>query len=381
MSFHSFRFPTDIKFGPNSIKEVPTLLKSRGVQKPLVVTDKQLKDLPFFSDFENDLRQYGFSVTVYAEAAGNPVKNHVIQGVNAFKQSSSDAVVSIGGGCALDVGKAIALMSSHPGDLFDYEDEMEGAREVTNCIPFTLSIPTTAGTGSEVGGSSVISDDVTHKKVIIWSSYLVPNLVVADPLLLIGLPAPLTAATGIDALTHNIEAYLAKNYHPMCDGIAIEGIRLVFQNLEKSVNEPSNIEARSGMLMASMMGAVAFQKGLGVTHSCAHALSTCFDTHHGLANAIMLPTCLKFNHDAVEAKLSYLEKVIDGPDSSESISFVSKVENLINAVGINKTLADVGVNLTDKLVDTAYADPCHQNNPKVCTASDFRNLFESAFTS
>ncbi|MFK7826821.1 MAG: iron-containing alcohol dehydrogenase [Oligoflexales bacterium] len=381
MSLLSFRFPTDIRFGPRSIDRVPELLKEHGVKRPLVVTDQHLKSLPFFSVFKESLLSHDLSIEVYSEASGNPIKQHVIQGVAAYKQVGADAVVSIGGGCALDVGKAIALMVDHPGDLFDYEDGKDEAREIKDNIPFTISIPTTAGTGSEVGGSSVISDNNTHKKVIIWSSYLVPNIVVADPLLLTGLPAAVTAATGIDALTHNIEAYLAKNYHPMCEGIAIEGIRMVFNHLRTSIMEPNNVEARSGMLMASMMGAVAFQKGLGVTHSCAHALSTCFDIHHGLANAIMLPACLRFNSDSVPEKLAYLETVlgIKGKGETNGILFIEKVENLIGAVGIKNNLNELGASLSEQLIETAYKDPCHYNNPKTCTTKDFQELFETVF--
>ncbi|NRA46147.1 MAG: iron-containing alcohol dehydrogenase [Oligoflexales bacterium] len=381
MSIHSFRFPTDIRFGPDSIKSVPDLLTGQGVHKPLIVTDERLRDLSFFREFEQSLKDKGLSTYVYSDFSGNPIKRHVIRGAEAFKECGADAVVSIGGGCALDVGKAVALMATHPGDLFDYEDGLEGAKEIKDCIPFTLSIPTTAGTGSEVGGSSVISDDQTHKKVIIWSSYLVPSLVIADPCLLVGLPASVTAATGIDALTHNIEAYLAKNFHPMCEGIAIEGIRLVFQHLEKSVRQPENIEARSGMLMASMMGAVAFQKGMGVTHSCAHALSTCFDVHHGLANALMLTACLRFNQDHVGDKLQHLAKVLGAPANKGSEAFISMVEALIKNVGINHKLSDLGASISEKLVTTAFQDPCHQNNPKSCRLADFSNLFETVFAS
>lgn len=380
MSIVNFRFPTDIKFGPNSIDMVPELLKAHKVESPLVVTDQQLREISFFKKFEKNLVDNGISIEVYSEPKGNPVKNHVLRGVARYKQANADAVVSIGGGCALDVGKAIALMASHPGDLFDYEDGKKGAREVNDRIPFTLSIPTTAGTGSEVGGSSVISDDDSHQKVIIWSTYLVPKVVVADPMLLVGLPASVTAATGIDALTHNVEAYLAKNYHPMCEGIALEGIRTVFENLELSVKEPENITARSGMLMASMMGAVAFQKGLGVTHSCAHALSTCFDIHHGLANALMLPTCLKFNDDAVAKKLTHVLRMLE-PQQTQGLDFTAKVEGLIKTVGLTQTLRDLGVSLSDKLVDTAYNDPCHENNPKTCSRNDFKEIFIKAIAS
>ncbi|MEZ5143229.1 MAG: iron-containing alcohol dehydrogenase [Acidimicrobiales bacterium] len=204
----------------------------------------------------------------------------------------ADGIVGVGGGAALDVAKAVGLMATHEGRLFDYEDELPGARPVEDRIPHLVALPTTAGTGSEVGRSAVIADDATHIKKIIFSPHLLAVAVYADPELTVGLPAPITAATGLDALTHNIEAYLAKDYHPICDGIALEGLRLGAANLHRAVANPTDLEARGGMLMSSMMGAIAFQKGLGLVHSTAHALGTAADLHHGLANGVMIDHAL-----------------------------------------------------------------------------------------
>lgn len=359
---------------------MPRWLKDAGCQKPLLVTDKSIAQLDLCQDLYRSLSQNDLDPYLYDEAEGNPVKMHVDRGVEKYKSSDCDCVLMLGGGCALDVGKAIALMVRHPGDLFDYEDGKEDARPVDQKIPFMLAIPTTAGTGSEVGASSVISDDQTHAKVIIWSPRLMPNLVVADPCLTVSLPPNLTAATGMDALTHNIEAYLAKSYHPICEGIALEGINLVFQHLENAYRTPDSLEARKGMLMASMMGAIAFQKGLGVTHSMAHALSTCYDLHHGLANAVSLRACLQFNREAIPEKFSRIASSLGLSGTKEQLGsiFIEKVTELKNAVGMSKSLKDLGIDIGDKLITTAFNDSCHQNNPRACTREDFYRLFQES---
>lgn len=372
MAFSSFRFPTDIRFGAGVAKNIPAWLKAAGKHRPLLVTDRGLAENPICRDLLAALRAEGLQATLYAESAGNPVESHVTKGTALFQKTDCDSVIMLGGGCPLDVGKAIALMARHPGKLFDYEDGSPDCPPIDKDIPYMLAIPTTAGTGSEVGGSSVISDDTTHAKYIIWSPRLIPRLVVADPELTVGLPAAMTAATGIDALTHNIEAYLAKNYHPICDGIALEGIRLVFNNLEKAVHEPKNLEARGAMLMASMMGAIAFQKGLGVTHSCAHALSTCFDMHHGLANAMMMLPCMKFNKEVRSERFEHMARVIGHSD------FIAELESLKKRIGIPTSLKALGVTLNEHLIDVAFADTCHSNNPRTCSREDFTQLFREA---
>src|SRR4051812_31121828 len=263
MSTYRFSFPTMIHFGPGVRHQVGNFLKEQKIHRPLIVTDKGVAGLPFIKEIQGEIEKAGLKVRVFGDIWGNPVKSQVSAGVQAFKSHEADCIVGIGGGAALDVAKAIALMATHPGDLFDYEDEKPGARPIDGPIPFWVALPTTAGTGSEVGRSSVISDDQTHIKKIIFSPKLLAKAVFADPELTLDLPAPVTAATGMDALTHCVEAYLAKGYHPICDGIGLEGFRLSAQYLVKATKEPKNIEARSQMMMSSMMGAIAFQKGLG----------------------------------------------------------------------------------------------------------------------
>ncbi|WP_141733807.1 iron-containing alcohol dehydrogenase [Oligoflexus tunisiensis] len=380
MSISSFRFPTDIRFGAQAIQLLPKLLQQAQVKRPLLVTDKALAQQPVCLNTIKLLKANGLEPVVYSDAQGNPVASHVTAGVAQYKQSKADSIVMIGGGCAIDVGKAIALMVAHPGDLFDYEDDKPGARPIDQPIPLTIAIPTTAGTGSEVGGSSVISDDKTHQKVIVWSPRLIPRHVIADPELTVSLPKNLTAATGIDALTHNIEAFLAKNFHPICDGIALEGITLVAQNLQRAMEKPDDLKARGNMLLASMMGAIAFQKGLGVTHSCAHSLSTCYDLHHGLANALMIIPCLKFNAEVVPDRFVRMGKAIGltGSDSQIIAGFFDWLRDLKTKIGIPSSLSAVNVQITDRLISVAVTDACHGNNPRPCSKEDFARLFKEA---
>lgn len=378
MAISKFRFPTQISFGSGAINLVPQLLRDAKVKRPLLVTDHGLASSPMIARFLTQLRDAGLQVGIYSEAAGNPLISHVDKGVRVFRSHDADAVVSIGGGCALDVGKAIALMSAHPGNILDYEDDKPGGLPVRpELLPMTLSIPTTAGTGSEVGGSSVVSRDDNHQKVIVWGPGLIPRQVIADPDLTTSLPPAMTAATGMDALTHNVEAYLAKNYHPICEGIALEGIRLVSRYLVRAFRNPSDSEARGGMLMASMMGAIAFQKGLGVTHSCAHALSTCYDLHHGLANAVMIVPCMEFNFETNLTKFATMGEVVGctGSERDKALGFMKWLQRMCLDLQIPDSLASLKVKLNARLLDVAVSDACHANNPRVCTRNDFEAVF------
>lgn len=374
----NFRFPTMITFGAGASQKLCSELQGFNCHRPLFVTDKGLASSATVARLLKDLEENDFKAKVFSKAHGNPTVSQALEGVDVYKNHKADSVVMLGGGCALDVGKAIALMAKHPGNLLDYEDEKPGGREVqAHLVPHMVAIPTTAGTGSEVGGSSVLSHDETHNKIIIWGHALVPHKVLADPLLTVSLPPNLTAATGMDALTHNIEAYLTNNFHPMCDGIALEGIRLAKEHLIRAYKEPDDIEARGGMLMSSMMGAIAFQKGLGVTHSCAHALSTCYDLHHGLANAVMLEACMNFNKSSVPEKLVNIGKLLgyNGSQNEQIEGFFSWLKELKKELQIPDSLAELNIKLTDKLINTAFKDVCHSNNPRLCKLTDFKELF------
>lgn len=374
-----FNFPTTIHLGWGVRDQIGPHLKAQGLSKPLVVTDRGVAALPMLGELTAALAAAGLKAGVFSEIFGNPAKSQVTAGVKAFKDQGADSIVAIGGGAAIDVAKAIALMIHHPGDLFDYEDDLPGARPVDQKIPYWVAVPTTAGTGSEVGRSSVVSDDVTHVKKIIFSPRLLAPIVYADPELTVGLPAAITAATGMDALTHCVEAYLARGYHPIADGIALEGIRLAAGALVKAVREPKDRDARTAMLQASMMGAIAFQKGLGVTHSCAHALSTVNDMHHGLANGIMIDFALRHNLQAVPERFAAMAQAVGLKDASGE-AFLAWLAGLKRETGIPEKLGAKGVKTSDipKLVAIAIKDACHPSNPEVCTEADFERIFKAA---
>jgi len=375
-----FSFPTLIHFGAGVRKEVPAFLTSNKVSRPLVVTDRGVAQQKFFNDYVADLKKSTLNLAVYSEIFGNPGKSQVMNGVEAFKKHGADSIIAIGGGAAIDVAKAIALMTTHSGDLFDYEDEKPGAKPIDGPIPFWVAIPTTAGTGSEVGRSTVVSDEVTHVKKIIFSPKLLAKAVFADPELSVGMPASITATTGMDAITHLVEAFFAKGYHPLADGIAVEGFRMAAGAIAKAVKNPTDLEARGSMLMASIMGAVAFQKGLGLTHSCAHALSTVADMHHGLANGVMIDHALKFNAPTIEDRFVRLAEAIHLKNPS-SESFLSWLKDLKKEIGIPATLSQAGIKKEQiaKLVEIATHDACHPCNPRPVTSSDFKNIFTEAF--
>jgi alcohol dehydrogenase class IV len=395
MAIHQYNFPTRIHFGSGAIKLLPAALKEMGHARPLIVTDKGLAPLPPVVDTQALCGAAGLDAAVFSGVWGNPVKSQVMAGVAAFRAHNADAIVALGGGAAIDVAKAIALMAYHPGDLLDYEDEKPGARPIDLRLPTYLAVPTTAGTGSEVGRSTVISDDETHVKKIMFSPRLMAARVFADPDLTMGLPAFVTAATGMDALTHLVESYLAKGFQPLCDGIALEGVRILARGIGAAVTFARRIEAgeralltdgahrdaRADMLNAALMGGVAFQKGLGVTHSLAHALSTVCDLHHGLVNGICLPYTMAFNKNVAAGKLAELAHAAGIADQTAD-GFIAWLRDLKAAVGIPRTLADAGVKREhlDRLVAIAVGDACHPNNPKPVVTDDFRALFEAAFT-
>src|ERR1700674_3620941 len=373
---HRFAFPTTIHFGAGARALVAEHLQVQGIKRPLIVTDRGIAPLPMLKGFIADLP--GLDVGVFSEIWGNPVRSQVDQGVAAYKSHRADAVIGLGGGAALDVAKAVALMAAHPGEVLEYAWDHPQVRAIERELPYFVALPTTAGTGSEVGRSSVISDDATHLKKIIFSSALLAKAVFADPELTLDLPALITAATGMDALTHNVESYLSPAYHPLCDGIALEGARIAAHALETAVAMPKNIDARSDMMMASMMGTIAFQKDLGAVHSCAHALGTVVDMHHGLANGIMIDHVMRFNRDAAEKKMAELARVCGAGNTAES--FVEWLVALKSRNGIPARLGGKGVTAQHipRLVETAVKDTCHQTNPRPDSAADFQRIFTQA---
>lgn len=373
-----YNFPTTIRFGAGVIKELPAYLQKNGLKRPLIVTDPTVAGLSFFKGIVADLHAHQLSVEVFSDIHKNPVKSDVYKGTEAWDETNRDCIIGIGGGAALDVARAMVLRVHHREDLFKYDDLIGGDVYVTNDVPHFITVPTTAGTGSEVGRSAIIADDETHQKKILFSPKLMAKIVFADPELTMELPAFITAATGMDALTHNMEAFLAKNPHPLCDGIALEGIYLINKSLAKATNNP-DIESRSNMLMASMMGAIAFQKGLGVVHSLAHPLSSLLDTHHGLANAVNIPYGMQFNIAGFEDKFRRIARTLElKEETGEAV--VQYLFDLNTQINMPHHLRDIGVKEShiETLADLALADFAHPNNPKPVSREDFKQLYLNA---
>jgi alcohol dehydrogenase class IV len=372
---NKFSFPTTIHFGPGARKLVAEHLRQQGLARPLIVTDKGLGALPILHDFAASLA--GLDVKVYAGVFGNPVKKQVDDGVAAYREHRADSVIGFGGGAALDVAKAVALMAVHEGSILEYAWDHPQVRPIVKPLPYFVALPTTSGTGSEVGRSSVISDDATHVKKVVFNPVLLAKVVFADPELTLDLPPHVTAATGMDALTHNVESYLSPEYHPLCDGIALEGARIAAHAIERAVAQPRDLQARSDMMMSSMMGAIAFQKDLGAVHSCAHALGTVVDMHHGLANGIMIDHVMRHNLDAAEAKMAELARVCGA--GSTAMDFVEWLVALKARIHIPAGLAGkVTRAQVPNLVEIAVADTCHKTNCKPVTAADFERIFIAA---
>ncbi|WP_411886002.1 iron-containing alcohol dehydrogenase [Polaromonas sp. YR568] len=376
MSITNFSFPTAIRFGAGARKLVADTLKEAGCKRPLIVTDKALGALPVLAEFKTHLA--GLDVAVFSGVFGNPTCSQVMDGAAAYKAHKADCVIGFGGGAALDVAKVVGIAATHEGDILEYVWDHPQVRPIVNELPYFVALPTTSGTGSEVGRSSVVSENDTHIKRVVFSPKILAKVVFADPELTLGLPPHVTAATGMDALTHNIESYLSPAYHPLCDGIALEGTRIAARALLTAVKEPSNLQARSDMMMASMMGAIAFQKDLGAVHSCAHALGTVCDLHHGLANALMIDTVLAWNYESAPAKFDELAHVCGVAGGGKAL--VPWLKQLKESVGITGPLSAHGVKPEHlpRLVEIATADICHQTNPRPCKAEDFQRLFEAA---
>ena len=387
-AIHAFSFPTPIRFGPGARRLIASYLRERRVARPLVVTDRGLAALPVFASLLGELS--GFEAAVYCGIEGNPTRRQAMDGAAAFKEHRADAVIGVGGGAALDVAKAVALMAVHDGDILEYAWDHPQVRPIVAPLPTFVAVPTTSGTGSEVGRSAVISEDETHVKRTVFSPALLASAVFADPELTLDLPPEVTAATGMDALTHNVESYLSPAYHPICDGVALEGARIAARALPVAVHRGHELVARSDMMMASMMGAIAFQKDLGAVHACAHALSAVAGLHHGLANGIMIDHVMRFNLAAATSRLAELARVVgapgggEGSDDTRAQAFVDWLVALKRDIGIPAQLAQAGgarrVTRADlpRLAEIATADICHRTNPRPCTAEDFRYLFEAA---
>ncbi len=373
----NWNYPTSIRFGAGRIRELPDVCRSLGMSRPLLVTDPGLAKLPMVGDVIRSCSAAGMTCVAYSGIQANPVGDNVMFGVATYHAGGHDGVIAFGGGSALDVGKAIGLMVGQARPLFDFEDRDDWFMRVNVAgMAPVLAVPTTAGTGSEVGRASVITDTSDHIKKIIFHPRMLPGAVIEDPELTVGLPADITAATGMDALSHSLEAFCSPFYHPMAEGVAVEGMRLVKEWLPAAVENGRDIEARSHMLIASSMGATAFQKGLGAMHSLSHPCGANLNTHHGLTNAVVMPYVLLWNRAALEAKMQRLAAYLALPGTGFD-AVLKWVLELRQRIGIPNTLAQIGVREEHarEFAGQALADPSTSGNPVPMTEKDFEQLY------
>ncbi|WP_346017035.1 iron-containing alcohol dehydrogenase [Pseudenhygromyxa sp. WMMC2535] len=378
-----FNYPTPYRIGPGRARELPDACRELGIERPLIVTDPGLVTMHWFADIERNLsRPADLDAKVFSKLRPNPSGEDVAAGVAAYRAHGADGLVLVGGGSALDVGKCIALMVDNPGEVFDYEDVGDNWTKIDpSKVPAKIAVPTTAGTGSEVGRASVITDP-SHNKKIIFHPKMMPELVIADPELTFGLPPRLTAATGMDALAHCFEAYCAPGYHPMADGIALEGMRLIKDNLPKVFADGRDVEARTHMLMAATMGATAFQKGLGLVHALSHPLGGALDVHHGTANAIFLPYVMVYNREAIADKMDALARWLELPVASSGFDAVlGWMIALRRDLGMPHTLEGVqgfSEDVARRLAPLAVEDPSMGGNPVPAGVLECERVFLKA---
>lgn len=375
-------FPNQILVGPGRLSELAQVCSDLGITNPLVVTDPGLRELPPVQETMQTLDEARVKSALFSDVDGNPVDSNVDAGVTAYQQGSHDGVIAIGGGSALDVGKAIALMLGQNRPIWDFEDIGDyWKRANPDVIAPVIAIPTTAGTGSEVGRASVITNTQTHRKVIIFHPLMLPKTVILDPELTVGLPAGLTAATGMDAFVHCFEAWCAPGFHPMADGIALEGMRLVAEALPKATSHGADLEARTKMLAAASMGAVAFQKGLGGVHAIAHPVGARFGTHHGLTNAVILPYMMVHNRPEIEDRMYPIARTL-GLKAESFDAVLDWVLTFREQLGIPHTLSDLDVDLAlaDEIGSLAAVDPPAMSNPRKLSAEEYTQVFSAAVT-
>ncbi len=376
----NWNYPTAIRFGAGRIGELPDVLKAANIAKPLLVTDPGLAKLPMVGAALEACRKAGLGIAMFSDIRPNPVERNVEDGLKVLRAGKHDGVIAFGGGSALDSGKAIAFMSGQTRPMWDFEDIGDWwTRANPAGIAPVVAVPTTAGTGSETGRASVITDEATHTKKIIFHPRMMPVTVIADPELTVGLPPHITAATGMDAFAHCLEAYCAPFYHPYAEGIAVEGMRLVRENLPRAVANGGDIAARANMLAASQMGSTAFQKGLGAIHSLSHPVGAVLDTHHGLTNAVVMPYVLAFNRAAIDGKIARLARWLGLADASFD-GFMKWVLELRATIKIPHTLGALGVKPDQlaRFADMAAVDPTAGGNPVAAGVPEMRKMYEAA---
>ena len=379
MNNSNWNYPTTVWFGEGRVKDLYLACKNLKIKKPLLVTDKDLGKSDLVKKITTDQNLKKLSINVFSNIKGNPVGSNVDEGVEVFKKGNHDGVIAFGGGSGLDVGKAVAFMSAQTRSIWDFEDVGDNwTKANTEKIAPIIAVPTTAGTGSEAGRASLITNEKNQTKKIIFHPKILPSIVILDPCLTIGLPPKITAATGMDALAHNLEAYCASGYHPMADGIALEGMNLIKRWLMIAVKEGKNLEARSNMMVAATMGSTAFQKGLGAIHSLSHPVNSVYNIHHGLSNAIFMPYVLTFNKKEIEEKIIKLSEYLNLKEKSFNC-FLEWILDLRKKLEIPHKLSDVAnikSDEIDKLSLMALEDPSTPGNPKKLTLKDMKLLYQ-----
>ena len=379
MNNSNWNYPTTVWFGEGRVKDLHIACKNLGISKPLFVTDKDLAKTDLVRKIINDINLKSFSINIFSNIKGNPVGSNVDEGVKVFKKGSHDGVIAFGGGSGLDVGKAIAFMSAQTRPIWDFEDVGDNWTKANReKIAPIIAVPTTAGTGSETGRASLITNEKNQTKKIIFHPKILPSIVILDPCLTIDLPSQITAATGMDALAHNLEAYCASGYHPMADGIALEGMSLIKKWLLTAVKDGKNLEARSNMMVAATMGSTAFQKGLGAIHSLSHPVNSVYNIHHGLSNAIFMPYVLTFNKKEIEKKIIKLSEYLELKEKSFDC-FLKWILDLRKDLKIPHKLSDVAnvePEEIDKLSLMALEDPSTPGNPKKLSLEDMKLLYK-----
>ncbi|MBC8048790.1 MAG: iron-containing alcohol dehydrogenase [Chitinophagales bacterium] len=376
----SWNYPTRVLHGPGRIKELVAACGQAGISRPLVVTDDGLKAAPMIAAAMELLKQSQLHGALFSGVKGNPTAADVEAGLAAYKAANCDGVIAFGGGSALDVGKCVAFMSGQKRPIWDFEDVGDWwTRADPAGISPIVAVPTTAGTGSEVGRAAVVTNDETHDKKIIFHPLMLPKVVISDPELTVGLPPKLTSWTGFDALAHCLEAFCAPGFHPMADGIALEGLRLIKKYLPRAVADGGDIEARSRMLAAASMGAAAFQKGLGAVHSISHPVGAIYDTHHGMTNGVVMPYVMAFNRPAIEDKMARVAQTLDLPGGNFD-AVMDWLITLRRDLLVPHTLGELGVSedRLDELAAKAEADPSTGGNPVPMTAAEFKTVIRAA---
>ena len=373
-------FPVPIAYGPGRLAEIAVQCAGLGIRAPLVVTDSGSAELPFISGLMSMLTTAGMKAGLFSDISPNPRDTEIAAGRTTFLSGGHDAVIAIGGGSAMDGGKAICLTARNEIDLWDFEWEATPAEiRPDQSFPHLVTIPTTAGTGAETESTAMITHVEKGMKFCIWHPGLKPSLALLDPELTLGLPKTLTAWTGADAMTHAIEAYLVPGFHPLCDGLALEGLALVSRWLPVAVSDPSNLAARGGMLVGSCLAGIAFLKGLGMVHAISHMVGAEYNTQHGLTNAIVLPVVLRFNLPGEEAKVARMSQMM-GVTGTSNEAFMAAIEEMLDDIGIPKSLEEIGVpaDCAQRIAEKAIQDSAAGTNPRPATVAEIRKLIEEA---